>query len=147
MYQLAKLLMPNEAIILENQNELTLLALCVWGEARGESESGRAAVAHVVMNRYRMQKAAYGVTVREVILKPFQFSCFNSRLERGRKFMRDARKCTAWEACVFVAWEAYLGITNDPTDGATHYHSNSCSPEWAEELTKTVTIGNHIFYR
>jgi len=40
------------------------------------------------------------------------------------------------------------GITIlDITDGATHYHADYVSPAWRKSKTKTVEIGDHIFYR
>jgi len=35
----------------------------------------------------------------------------------------------------------------DITDGATHYHADYVTPSWAQTKTKTVEIGDHIFYR
>ena len=35
----------------------------------------------------------------------------------------------------------------DITDGATHYHADYVTPAWAQTKTKTVEIGDHIFYR
>ena len=35
----------------------------------------------------------------------------------------------------------------DITDGATHYHADYVSPAWRKSKTKTVEIGDHIFYR
>ena len=35
----------------------------------------------------------------------------------------------------------------DITDGATHYHADYVQPEWRKSKTKTVEIGDHIFYR
>ncbi|MNP80458.1 Cell Wall Hydrolase [compost metagenome] len=41
------------------------------------------------------------------------------------------------------------GTTPDPTGGATHYYAKSMKtpPKWVAGATKTVTIGNHIFFR
>ena len=38
-------------------------------------------------------------------------------------------------------------ILIDITDGATHYHADYVFPEWRKSKTKTVEIGDHIFYR
>ena len=35
----------------------------------------------------------------------------------------------------------------DITDGATFYHADSITPSWAKSKTKTIEIGDHIFYR
>ena len=35
----------------------------------------------------------------------------------------------------------------DITDGATHYHADYVFPAWRKSKTKTVEIGDHIFYR
>ena len=35
----------------------------------------------------------------------------------------------------------------DITDGATHYHADYVLPSWAATKTKTIEIGDHIFYR
>ena len=38
-------------------------------------------------------------------------------------------------------------ILIDITDGATPYHADYVFPEWRKSKTKTVEIGDHIFYR
>ena len=35
----------------------------------------------------------------------------------------------------------------DITDGATHYHADYVTPSWARTKTKTIEIGDHIFYK
>ena len=35
----------------------------------------------------------------------------------------------------------------DITDGATHYHADYVFPAWRKSKTKTVEIGDHIFYK
>ena len=51
----------------------------------------------------------------------------------------------AWMKSVFYAVMAM--IENDVTNGATHYHSTSVKPYWADSMMQTAIIGNHIFYR
>ena len=47
----------------------------------------------------------------------------------------------------FVLSSHYDKSLIDITDGATHYHADYVFPEWRKSKTKTVEIGDHIFYR
>ena len=47
-----------------------------------------------------------------------------------------------------IAFKVYYANSRwDFTDGATHYHADYVKPAWASSKTKTITVGNHIFYR
>ena len=138
-------LLPDRTVPLMKQLELTLLALLVWAEARGEPEDGKRAVAHVVLNRFRKQ-SWMGGTVRDVILKPWQFSCFNSG-DPNREKMMGVAGGVLWDQCARAAIGAYLGTSDDPVRRATHYCRHDCHPKWRNELTFVVKIGNHVFYR
>ena len=130
-----------------------LMAVCIYGEARGESLAGKIAVAHTIMNRVRLPKW-WGKTIREVILKPRQFSCFNdgdkNRLalraiaaDWGRAFQKNR----ILRECYYVAEGVIEGDLRDNTDGATHYHTTGCDPSWDDKMALTDTIGDHAFYR
>ena len=41
---------------------------------------------------------------------------------------------------------ANSSTTEDITLGATHYHADYVTPEWASTKRKTIQIGDHIFY-
>lgn len=142
--ELAAALLPN-GTPLDRAKELTVLAMLVWGEARGEAKIGKRAVAHVVMNRWLT--GLYGKSPRDVMLKPWQFSCFNQN-ER-HKFCHIALD-NAWIASCAEAYDAYMGISQDPTIRATHFFAPRAvrrRPGWASKILFTVTIGNHEFYR
>ena len=114
-----------------------LLALCLWGEARGEGVIGQLAVAHVVLNRSR-RRSWYGTAVRVVILKPYQFSFFNQ--------VPDPLPQPGPEQLA-IAELVLGGHTVDPTHGATHYHAHTVDPSWRQHLDFLIRIGNHLFYR
>lgn len=120
-------------------NDVELLALCIWSEARGEPLKGQVAVGHVVMNRVRGSDW-FGKTIRGVILKKYQFSWFN---DPPSKLPKVGREFTAIAAMV----EA--GLTKDASRGATHFHADWLEPApfWAEEMKRTTKIGAHIFYK
>ena len=72
---------------LAEQPPVSLLALTLWGEARGEPVLGKRAVAWVVRNRMSIAEAwlerkgrqhpLFGDgTVAGVVLRPYQFSCW-----------------------------------------------------------------------
>jgi spore germination cell wall hydrolase CwlJ-like protein len=128
-------------------SDVELLALCIYGEARGEPYAGKCAVGHVVINRVK-RKSWYGKGIKGVILKPYQFSCFNKSDPNRPKLQELADNMPYMD-------EQYLDIADgciddyivDPTDGATHYHTKTVSPAWKDKLEYLCTIGNHLFYK
>ena len=144
MATLAEYFLPDPKRAIEAQRELTLLALCVWGEARGESNAGKSAVAHVVMNRWR--SSAFPRAVRDVILQPAQFSSFNAD-DPNRKKMLGVKAGENWNECFNAALGAYGGIDPDPTRGATHYCGINSNPGWRKLMIETARIGGHVFMR
>ena len=128
------------------ENQQLYLAKTLWGEARGEGAKGMQAVANVVMNRVK-KGGWYGASVKDVVLKPYQFSCWNSndinRAKLDTLTINDLQKSGAWE----ISEKAINGNLEDITGGAINYHEKSISPNWVSKMTKTVQIGNHIFYK
>lgn len=114
-------------------DDTQLLALCIWGEARGEPVIGQLAVTHVVLNRVA-RPSWWGHDVRSVILKEWQFSYFNSR-SPGPGLVQLA-----------IAELALGKLTLDPTLGATHYHAVGMTPDWTRFMRHVVDIGKHRFY-
>ena len=138
------MLKPNRLAQLEAQVPGVLLAMLGYGEARGEGSQGILAVMHVATNR-----AAKGITtLKDVILAPYQFSCFNHNdPNRDLLLMADKDTPQTWGQCAAIA-ELVLtpNATNDPTHGATHYYASSIPPPaWTQGWTQTAIIGHHTF--
>ena len=145
---MTKLRYPDPERSIEQQDELVLLAMLIWGEARGESSLGKLAVANVVRNRVLAARRGYGLGFREVCLKPWQFSCFNAN-DPNRAKMLAPKRDEVWVDCFSVAADVYEQRAHDNTERATHYHVAGMTklPKWAELFTPTVLIGRHQFYR
>ena len=87
-----------------------LLALCIFGEARGESAAAQRAVAQVVVNRAQFAHPVFGSrrdadfaeNLRRVILKPKQFSCFLASDPNCAKLRRplDWETPETWQRCL-----------------------------------------------
>lgn len=154
---------PDPTVTLHEQPEDALLALTVLGEAEGESPEGKAAVAHVVVNR--MRQKARGVS--DIVLAPWQFSCWNAGTYRAQ-FLADTLAKAAgniptgmWASCWVAAHNALTGQSADPTQGASHYCTNNLfgvddskrdRPRWhsRQEIESgrtrmTTRIGGHTF--
>ena len=67
-----------------SDNDLTIMAKTIWGEARGESQQGQEAVAWVIRNRAQ-RGGWWGNSIREVCLKDQQFSCWNNNDQNRAK--------------------------------------------------------------
>lgn len=122
-----------------------ILARTLYGEARGESVRGKEAVACVIMNRTR-RASWWGKTVAEVCRHPWQFSCWNEADPNRAKIMRVDDSDRVFRICVRIARRAIAGVLDDPTKGATHYHTRTILPNWARALSPSAEIGNHLFY-
>lgn len=117
-----------------------LLAEVGYYEARSESDTGVAAVMHVVVNRKNHPKL-WPNTKREVVAQKKQFSYrWDGSMKMGFK-EREAHIRAA-----IIASKVISGEISDPTNGGTFYHTKAVSPSWAKKLTKTKVIGEHIFY-
>lgn len=134
-------------------DDARLIAICLYGEARGESLSGKIAVASVIMNRVK-KDGWFGSTIKEVILKPKQFSCFNDKDPNRRKLVMIAQnwdyffqKDKALRECYYVAEKVIEGTTfQDNVFGATHYKTAKCRASWADSMNLVAVIDNHEFY-
>lgn len=117
-------------------------------EASGESEEGKAAVAHVILNRVRTGR--WGITVKDVVTHPWQFEPWMTKrtqietLSPSDPSYRDAAR---------IADGVLSGAQADPTAGATHFlnptivrkRRGGTLPAWAEGDGQP--IGNHTFFR
>jgi spore germination cell wall hydrolase CwlJ-like protein len=125
-----------------------ILALTLQAEAGGEGYEGMLAVGSVIKNR--VDVGGYGKGIRGVIMKPAQFSAWNSVTgyaggEGGLNMDKMRPSKTALEAADRILSGSY----EDPTGGATHYYNPSvATPKWGPKNTKDWrTIGGHIFGR
>jgi len=145
-----KLMKSEHLEIFKSLRDFKLLAICIWGEARGEPIEGKIAVGNVVRNRVNAN-TWYGKDYKEVILKAKQFSCFNADDPNFEKCLYWAKNPadhdTALLECKWVAIGIIYDYLLDNTIGATHYHQVGHNPWWREGMKETVRIGNHIFYK
>lgn len=134
--------------------DLGMLARTVWGEARGEGETGWAAVAWVIRNRAEWPGGPHwwGATVSAVCLHPYQFSCWN---HNDPNFARlSATKSDTLEnyAEIFAVGSSVMaGDIPDPTGRASHYEVRGTTASWQADAVRRgiapVRIGHHDFYR
>lgn len=130
---------------LQSSRELECLAQAVYYEARGETPSGQAAVAQVVLNRVRhpaFPKSICGVVFQGAYNRTgcqFSFACDGS--------MRRARDLGAWSRARKVATRVVAGTLESPVGSATHFHTVHVSPGWGPRLQRVTQVGMHIFYR
>ena len=109
----------------------TLLALCIYHEARGESFEGQRAVAEVILNRVLSEK--WPNTIKEVINDEGQFDCASYLLTADIK--DPGALSVAYRVIDYVlTYDEYIFDANMGYFRSTPY--TSCSYE---------QIGNHYF--
>ena len=127
------------------EDELSCLALTVYFEARGEPDLGKAAVAHVVLNR--VADARFPDSVCKVVRQGGQQTRYRCQFTWWCDGLSDTpRKGPDWELTKTMARKVFWGYSEDPTAGALWYHADYVQPDWASVYRKTSKIGRHIFY-
>lgn len=141
-----------------------ILAICAWGEARGEGATGIQAVLSVISNRvikggWFVDREICGMasTYHAVILKPYQFSCFLSSDPNREAMLKmaqdypDASQLGILAVCTDLADQLVRGTLDDNTGGAVQYHTTTMKPfpTWStsSQFAVTRTLGRHIFYK
>ena len=135
------------------------LATMIWGEARGESTEGMAAVAHTALNRAAKSPKS---GVCKVVLAPKQYSIFNNNTALRRAAMskdiiptlKNPIDQASWLKSVEVAGMVMRGVLTDPTNGATFYLAPKMMkikgytyPKWSKEYKIVAIIDSHSFYK
>lgn len=126
--------------------DIDTLARTVYGEARGESEEGRFAVAWVVCNR-TANPGWWGTSIESVCRKEWQFSCWNKNDPNRVRIQAANLDMETFRQCLLAAAAVLGGFVKDPTGGATHYHAEGSNPAWKDGREPCATIGKHIFYK
>ena len=130
-----------------DMDDLEILALTLQAEAAGEGFDGMLAAGSVIMNR--AESGNYGGSnVRDVIMKPGQFSAWNGVTGyAGGEGAIDMGNLRASKEAKAAARKLLSGKYEDVTGGATHYYNPSvATPAWGGEAGQGWTdIGNHRF--
>jgi spore germination cell wall hydrolase CwlJ-like protein len=148
--------------------DIRCLAENIYHEARNQGTAGWLAVASVTLNRVTDDR--FPDTICGVV---FQAETKESWKTKSKKDIPDAERIfyPVRHRCQF-SWycdgkaddinhiSIFLEIMTftkfiltsqimmfDITDGATFYHADYVTPSWAKSKTKTIEIGDHIFYR
>lgn len=147
---LPQALYPKGNIPPENQIEIVVYTLTVYGEARGEPKEGQRAVAETIYNRWLYQ-GWFGDSIRDVCVKDDdkfsiqQFSCWNKEDPNYKKLSKPDP--VYYYQCLNVVKDIYFYGGNKYPTNMYNYHSVDIEkPQWAEMLTEYKKIGNHIFY-
>ena len=113
-------------------DDITLLAMAINGEARGESYTGQVAVGAVILNR--VKNPSFPNSIAGVIYQPLAFEAVsNGQIYKpiesnSYKAARDAMN----------GW--------DPTGGALYYWNPAhAESKWIQRLNPTLRIGKHVF--
>lgn len=129
-----------------------ILARTIYGEARGElrkfGKKSLWAIGHVILNR--LAKKTYGLSIKEVCLKPYQFSCWNKNDPNAPLINQYTILDGIFSYCEQIAHQliAFTDFKRDDcTNGATHYHHKSIEPYWVKSGVQTLSLGNHVFYK
>jgi spore germination cell wall hydrolase CwlJ-like protein len=116
-------------------------------EAPEESDEGKAAVAHVILNRTK--NAGWGDNIKDVVTHPWQFEPWMTKRPDMERLSPDDPR---YRSAAQIADAVLAGEMPDPTAGATHFlnptvvreRRGGSLPSWAR--AEGQPIGRHTFY-
>ena len=115
-----------------SNSDLYLLSCCIYGEARGESYTGKVAVAAVILHRVASSK--FPNSISGVIYQAGAFTCVSD----GQINLGTNDECTRAAQDAMNGW--------DPSGGALYYFNPAtATSKWIWSRPQIVTIGKHIF--
>lgn len=115
-----------------HSRDVTLLAMAINGEARGEKYEGQVAVGAVILNRVR--HSSFPNTIAGVIYQPNAFTA----VDDGQINMAVNNSCYNAARDALNGW--------DPTGGAIYYYNPvTATNQWIRSRPIIKTIGKHVF--
>lgn len=152
--------------ITKNSTDLDCLTTNAYFEANNQSLAGQIATVLVVLNR--VKHVSFPDKVCEVILQGPTRESWKTKVqpslsEKERIYYPIKHRCQFSWYCDGVKdtirnetlynkikenIKEFLDSDKfDFLEGATYYHANYVSPDWADEKEMVAIIGDHIFYR
>jgi hypothetical protein len=135
--------------MIPDEKELNLLTRVVYGEARGETAEDQENIVHSIINRSRDKQRRYGGTIRDILLKPYAYSCMNPDDPNYTKLLSLSKDSQEYKKIYSIVRKTFLSRMNggeDPTMGATHYHTKDVDPKWNTAARKMIKLGSHKFW-
>ena len=129
-----------------------ILALTIYGEARGEPVEAQIAVGCVIRNRVSADKG-----YNEVCLEPKQFSCWNEFDPNYPILTGLADKMTTHvfipepilKQCLYISFGIINGAILDNTHGSKNYMTtdlwNTHIVDWAKDMKISAIYGKQTF--
>lgn len=142
-----------------SDDEQKCLADNIYWEARNQTSKGMIGVALVSRNRVNDDRFphSYCEVVQQGPTKPswknpdiqipIRHRCQFSWYCDGKSDIVPYYDLDVYEFARMIAFKIYNGHLEDFTQGATHYHADYVTPEWASSKTFTLKEDEHIFYR
>jgi N-acetylmuramoyl-L-alanine amidase len=130
-----------------NLEDRDYLIRTVAFEAANEPSLGKAAVAHVVLNRKKTGR--WGYQIKKIVTQPWQFEPWMTRRKEIENLSPDDPR---YRKAARIADAVLDGDIPDPTSGATHFLNEAIVrqrrggslPRWAQG--EGLVIGRHTFY-
>ena len=123
------------------RQDIICLAKNIYFEANNQSYVGQQAIAWVTLNR--VHSGDYPNTICGVV---FQYKQFSWTIDGKHRNPRSVKKFSVALAAAITVYNNY-GRVEDPTKGATMYHTVYIVPYWHHDYKPTVIIGDHIFLK
>lgn len=128
--------------------DAAIMALTLYGESAGQPYEFRKGVANVILNRAEQK----GRSIEDVVLQPWQFSCYNKN-DPNRVKIRNISKENFKK--YFNEAKAFMENREDNTGRATHYYNARQERNdliWSRGKTPAAVIPcnngtNGYFYR
>jgi hypothetical protein len=135
-----------------------VLALTIYGEARGESTEGKIAVGSVILERVD-HRDWDGKRIMDVCFKKWQFSCYlendpnyGKLLNIAEQWYESMTSNPALNDCFGIAIGLISGnIDRTPEIAASHCCQYATAKgaetvKWDDGMKIVATIGHHIFF-
>ena len=129
-----------------------VMALTLYGEARGASFDAKLGMAQVMWNRAK--DGRFGKDIKEVVTKPKQFSCYNDSdpnlsilMEVVEDFGSKFEENIHLRECYMVALAVINGTLRGKVKDSLYYHTTGVNPKWNKNMKLEAKIGNTLFWK
>ena len=136
----------------KGNSDVIYVAQTVYGEARGEPWNAKLGVANVILNRKKAKRRYFGRSIKTVVQKPQQFSCWNYSDVNRSKIHNPLKygSVDTWLECYVAARLVLTGKVIDNTRGALWYIDDTIidhPPSWVAKLKLCARHGRLYFFR